>query len=129
MADDELPPPPPPPPSWGPPPAPTGGTDDRTLATLAHAGQIVGGFVVPLIIYLIKKDESPFVADQAREALNFSITVVLAMFVSFLLMLVLIGFLLFFVVMAGTIIFPILGAVAANRGEYYRYPICIRLVT
>lgn len=126
---DQTPPPPPPPPGSGNPAPATGGTDDRTMATLAHAGQLLGGFVVPLVIYLVKKDESVFVEDQAKEALNFSITVTLAAIASVLLMIVLIGFLLILVVMVGAVVFPILGAVASNRGEYYRYPICIRLVS
>ncbi|MDZ7676594.1 MAG: DUF4870 domain-containing protein [Acidimicrobiales bacterium] len=99
------------------------------MATLAHAGQLLGGFIVPLIIYLVKKDESPFVEDQAKEALNFSITITLASIVSFVLIFVLIGILLIVVVMVVAIVFPILGAVAASRGEYYRYPLCLRLVT
>ncbi len=127
MVDDALPPPPPPPPV-GPPPAPTGATDDTTLATLSHAGQLFGGFVVPLIIYLIKKDESPFVADQAREALNFSITVVIAMVVSVPLIFVLVGILTMLATMVLAFVLPIVAAVAASRGEWYRYPLCIRLV-
>ena len=112
----------------GPPPAPPGATDDRTLATLSHAGQLLGGFLVPLIIYLVKKDESPFVADQAREALNFSITVTLASIVSIPLIFVLVGILTLLATVVLGFIFPIVAAVAANRGEWYRYPVCIRLV-
>ena len=112
----------------GPPSAPMGATDDRTLATISHAGQLLGGVVVPLVIYLIKKDESPFVADQAKEALNFSITVVIASIVSIPLFFVLVGILTFLATMVLAFVLPIIAAVAANRGEWYRYPLCIRLV-
>lgn len=109
--------------------APMGGTDDRTWAVLAHAGAILFGFLAPLIIYLVKKDESPFIRHHAAEALNFSITVFIAFVVSFILIFVLIGLLLLPVVGIGSLILAIMAAIAANRGEWYRYPINIRMIS
>ena len=103
-------------------------TDDRTMALVAHLGQIFGGFIVPLIVYLVKKDQSAFVKHHAEEALNFAITTAIAMLVCVMLMFVLVGFLLLPILIIGHLVFVILAAVAANRGEWYRYPINLRLV-
>ncbi|WP_084965036.1 DUF4870 domain-containing protein [Thermoactinospora rubra] len=108
---------------------PRPGTDDTSLAMLAHLLGILTGFVGPLILYFVKKDESPYVRDQSAEALNFQITAFIAYMVSIVLMFVLIGFVMIFVVWIGALIFQIIAAMAANRGENYRYPINIRMVT
>jgi uncharacterized Tic20 family protein len=49
--------------------------DEKTMAMLAHGLPILVGFWAPLIIWLLKKDQSPYIAEQAKEALNFQITV------------------------------------------------------
>ena len=104
-------------------------SDERTMALLVHIGGIITGFIVPLIIWLIKKDESDFVDHHGREALNFQITVLIAMFVSAILTYVVIGCLLLPVVMIADIVFGVLAAVAANKGEWYKYPVSIRIVS
>ncbi|MFJ2031033.1 DUF4870 domain-containing protein [Streptosporangium sp. NPDC087985] len=130
----------PPPGPYGPPPgyghpAPPGmygprpGGDDTTMAMLAHLLGLLTWFVGPLVLYLVKKDESPYVRTQAAEALNFQLTLLIAYTVSWVLAFVLIGFVLMFVVWIGSIIWMILAAVAANRGENYRYPMNIRFVS
>jgi uncharacterized Tic20 family protein len=96
---------------------------------LAHVLGLLTSWVGPLILYLVKKDESPYVRQQAAEALNFQITVFIAWFVCLLLALVLIGFLLMFVVAIVYLIMSIMGAVAAYQGQNYRYPICFRFVS
>ena len=103
-------------------------SDDRTMATLAHALAIFSGFVGPLIIMLVKGDQSTYVKHHAVEALNFTITVTIAAFVSSLLILVLIGLLLLPIVLLGAVVLQIMAALAANRGEWYRYPLTLRLV-
>ncbi len=103
--------------------------DDRTMALLAHIGGILTGFLVPLIIWLIKKDQSEFVDHHGREALNFQITVIIAFFISAILTYVLIGCFMFAAVWIGDIVFGVLAAVAANKGEWYRYPISIRFIS
>ena len=96
----------------------------------ALAGFIVpfGNLLGPLIFWQIKKNEWPFADDQGKEALNFQITVTIAMLVSFVLVFVLIGFLLMLVVGIGALVFTILAAIKANEGVYYRYPWTLRLI-
>ncbi|GAA3124657.1 DUF4870 domain-containing protein [Streptosporangium carneum] len=108
---------------------PRPGTDDATMAMLAHLLGLLTSFIGPLVLYLAKKDESPYVRAQAAEALNFQLTLMIAYVVSWVLIFVLIGFLLIFVVWIGSLILMIMAAVAANRGENYRYPMNIRFVS
>ncbi len=107
--------------------SPGGIKEDPSLATLAHVLGLITGFIGPLIIYLVKSEEG-FVKDQAREALNFQITIVIAGFVSVILMAVLIGIVLIIVVGVIDVIFCIMAAVSASKGERYRYPINIRFI-
>lgn len=81
-----------------------------------------------LIVWLLKKDESPYISEQAREALNFQITLLIAYLIAGVLVFILIGFLLIFLVWLANIIFSILAAVAASKGENYRYPLSLRLI-
>lgn len=106
-----------------------GGGDPMGTAMLAHVLGIVAGFVGPLIIYLMYNDKDPFVRHHAAEALNFQITLFIAYMVSALLMIVIIGILLLPVVMVGAIVFGIQGAMAAKRGEWWVYPVNIRMVS
>ncbi|MFG2078424.1 DUF4870 domain-containing protein [Nonomuraea maritima] len=108
---------------------PRPGTDDTTMAMLCHLLGLVLSWVGPLIIYLTKKDESPYVRDQAAEALNFQITMFIGYIVSGFLVIAFIGLLLLPAVWIVSLIFHIMAAMAANRGERYRYPISIRMVT
>ena len=97
---------------------------------LAFSGFIVpfGSILGPLVLWLIKKNESPFVADQGKESLNFQITVLLAAVVSFVLCFVVIGFLLAVVVVIAWLVYTILGAIKASEGVAYRYPYTLRLI-
>ncbi|MEU0567050.1 DUF4870 domain-containing protein [Nonomuraea sp. NPDC005983] len=108
---------------------PRPGSDDTTMAMLAHLLGLVVSWVGPLIIYLMKKDESPYVRDQAAEALNFQITMFIGYLVAGVLTIVLIGLILLPLVWIVSLIFHIQAAIAANRGANYRYPIAIRLIT
>ncbi|MGS2641634.1 DUF4870 domain-containing protein [Streptosporangium sp. LJ11] len=114
-----------PPGTYGPRP----GSDDATMSMLAHLLGLLTSFVGPLVLYLAKKDESPYVRDQAAEALNFQLTVLIVYFVSWILAFVLIGFVLMFFLWVASIVMAIVAAVAANRGERYRYPMNIRFVS
>ncbi|MFD9945092.1 DUF4870 domain-containing protein [Nonomuraea sp. NPDC059023] len=107
---------------------PRPGTDDTTMAMLSHLLGLLVSWIGPLIIYLMKKDESPYVRDQAAEALNFQITMFIGYIVSFILTIVIIGFLLLPVVWIVSLIFHIQAAIATNKGENYRYPISIRMI-
>ena len=108
--------------------------DERNVAMLAHlsafAGLVVplGNIIAPLVIWLMQREKSAFVADQALESLNFNITVVLAGIVCGILVVIGIGVLLWLALgivwLAGTI----LGAVRAAEGLYYRHRFILRLV-
>jgi len=104
--------------------------DARTMALLAHILGIFTSFVVPLIIYLIKKDEDAFIADQSKEALNFHITVIIAYFALIVISIITVGFgaLLFPVLGLGVLILGIIAGIKANDGVAYRYPFTIRLI-
>lgn len=104
------------------------GSDEKTLALLAHIITLVSSFLGPLIIYLIKKDDSKFVAEHAKESLNFQITMALAAIVSAILIIVLIGILLLWLVSIATVVLVIIATIKASEGKQYRYPFCIRLI-
>ena len=90
-------------------------SDDRTMAVIAHVGQIFGGFIVPLIVYLVKKDQSAFVKHHAEEALNFAITTAIASIVCVILIFVLIGLLLLPILIIGHLVLVIMAALAAVK--------------
>jgi len=126
---------PPPDSPQSPPPAPAQAgaltevkSEDRTMAMLCHFLGIVTCFIGPLIIWLMKKDQSKFVDDQGKEALNFQITFLIAYAIAGLTCLVGIGFFIAPVVWIADIVFCVLGGMAANKGEKYRYPFAIRLI-
>lgn len=108
--------------------AQTPSNDDRNLAMLAHLLGIVSGFIGALIIWLIKKDQSAFVDEQGKEALNFQITMLIAFVGAWILMFVLIGALLMPLLLVANLVFCILAAVAVSKGEHYRYPVALRLL-
>ncbi len=103
--------------------------DDRNFAMLAHLLGIFTGFLGPLIIWLIKKDDSAFAGQEAREALNFQITLLIGYMVAGILIVILIGIPLLFALHIVNIIFSIIAAIASSKGESYRYPFAIRLVS
>lgn len=104
--------------------------EDRTLALLTHLSGIVLSFIVPLVLWLINKDKADkeFLNDQAKEALNFQITVVIAWVIAIVLSAIAIGFLLYPVIWIGNLILCILAGVKANEGVAYRYPFALRLI-
>lgn len=120
--------------------------EQRQWAMFAHLSALAGGiltsgwagsigcFIGPLVIWLVKKDTMPFVGDQAREALNFNITVAivfLALFVLGILTLG-IGFVLaiplWILIGIAWLVLTIMAAIKANDGVAYRYPFALRLV-
>ena len=137
----------PPPPSGDPnmPTTPSSGTpigyegavetnkDARLWGMLAHISGLIASFtglplLGPLIVWLIKKNEFPFVDDQGKEALNFQITMTIAILIAVPTMCIGIGFALVPLIALVGIIFSIIGAVKANEGIRYRYPFALRLV-
>jgi uncharacterized protein len=102
--------------------------DDKNIATITHLGGTVFSFVPGLLVWILKKDDSAYLAEQAKEALNFQITVLLAYFVAGILVWLLIGLLLLPLVWVVNIVFCIIAAISTSKGETYRYPFCLRLI-
>lgn len=100
-------------------------SDEKTMALLSHVLTFVAGFIAPLIIYLIKKDESAFVTEHAKESLNFQITIFLIIIV---LVVTIIGILLIWLVGIVALIFVIMATIKASEGKLYKYPFNLRLV-
>ena len=108
-------------------------SDERTWGMVAHlapfAGALVGlPFLGPLVVFLIYKDRSTFVRQNAAESLNFQLTLLIGYLISAVLVLVIVGFFTAAIIAIASIVLQILAAVAANRGEVYRYPLTIRFV-
>lgn len=88
----------------------------------------VGNIVGPLVIWLVKKEESPFVDDQGKESLNFQISMTIYGVVAFLLCFVFIGIPILVALGIYWLIIVIVACVKANNGEKFRYPLCIRFI-
>ncbi len=106
-------------------------SDEKLFAMLAHLLGIIACFIAPLVIWQIKKEESPFITDQSKEALNFQITIGIGYLIAMVLGAVSGGCLYIIVgplVGIASIVFSILGGLDANKGKAYRYPFALRLV-
>lgn len=109
---------------------------EQSWALWAHVGALLATipsgfllqFLVPLIIWLSQRDRSDFVADHAREALNFHLSLLLWTLIGLALSFVCVGFVILAAVPIVMIVCGILAAIAASRGEYYRYPVTFRFV-
>lgn len=103
---------------------------DRNWAMLSHLAALMALPVLnvlgPLVVWLIKKDQSPFVAAHAKEAVNFQITVLIGVFISLWMCFILIGFILLAAIALTNFICIILAAVKAKGGEPFRYPFSLR---
>ena len=123
----------------------TPSAEERQWAMFAHLSAqaaglvsgVVGGwgfFLGPLIIWLIKKDTMPFVADQAKEALNFSIMVSGIFLILWILTFITLGIgilltgPLMLIVGIGALVLMIMAGIKANEGVLYRYPVNVRLI-
>ena len=112
-------------PSARPPVTPSG--DDNLWIIFCHISPLLGvGIFVPLIVYLVKKDESPLITHHAKEALNFQISIVIY---SFVCAITCIGAPLIFFIVIGAMVLSIIAAVKATDPIPYRYPLTMRLIT
>jgi len=120
--------------------------EERQWAMFAHLSALLGGlltsgwagsigfFIGPLVIWLMKKDSMPFVNDQAKEALNFAITVSIACTALLLLTILSLGIgalltiPLMLIIGITALVLVIIAAMKANQGIAYRYPVSLRLV-
>ncbi|MDN4162864.1 DUF4870 domain-containing protein [Nocardioides abyssi] len=108
--------------------------DERTWGGAAHWSALIGAFVAlafigPLVVMLVKGNQSGYVRAQAVESLNFQLSILIYGIVSFVLVFVLVGFLLLPIVGLLWLVFTIIGSVKASNGELYRYPLTIRMVS
>lgn len=97
-------------------------------ALTIYIGIPFGNIIVPLIIWLIKKDEFAFVDAQGKESLNFQISMTIYAIVAGLSCLAVIGFILLPVIVVAHIVLIILATVKTNQGEAYIYPFTIKFI-
>lgn len=101
-------------------------SDDKLMATLIYVTSFFTSLILPLIIWLFKRDNSPFVDITGKNYLNFYISYIIWSTIAAILMVVLIGFVLLPIVMLLGLIFHIFGIVKAYKGEVYLPPLSIR---
>ena len=108
--------------------------DERTWAMLSHFSALCmfifpfGNILAPLIIWLIKKEEMSFVEDQAKEVLNFQISMTIYLIGSLILIIILIGIPVLIGLVIFNVIITIIAGIQANDGKCYRYPLNLRLI-
>src|SRR5881296_2073569 len=116
-------------PMSAPPPGPGASTDIRTWCVLCHAAALLGLFfhflghlLGPLIVWLVKRGDSPEVDAHGKESLNFQISMLIYSVISGILCLVLIGFVLLAILHVLNVVFVIIASIRASEGNFYRYP-------
>lgn len=107
--------------------------ESRNWATMGHLSafvQFVGipAFLGPLAVWLLKRDD-PFAADQAKEALNFNISILIYGILSAVAILLLVGLILLPIVAISWFVLVIVASVKASSGETYRYPFTLRFIS
>jgi uncharacterized Tic20 family protein len=105
-------------------------SDERTFAILSHILAIVPGIGIfgPLVIWLIKKDESSFVEANAKESLNFQLTMLICFIVSWILAFIVVGFFLLAALGITNVVLVIVATVKTSENKIYRYPFNFRLI-
>lgn len=106
----------------------TTSANDKNIAVLTHLAGIFFSFIPALIVWLLKKDDSAFIGEQSREALNFQITMVIGYMVAGVLSWILIGLLFFPILWLANLVFCLLAAINVSKGENYQYPFALRLI-
>lgn len=103
--------------------------NEKTLGIVMHVLCLVGFPILgPLIVWLVKKDQSSYIDQQGRELLNFQLSFLLYAFLSFLLCFILIGIPFLIGIGVATVVLTIIGIVNASEGKVYRFPLTIRLL-
>ena len=97
-------------------------------ALVAYIGIPFGHIIGPLVVWLLKKDEFPFVDDQGKESLNFQISMTIYGIVALILCFVVVGFVLLLALAIADLVLVILATVSASSGKAYRYPVTIRFI-
>ncbi|RYG69689.1 DUF4870 domain-containing protein [bacterium] len=111
-------------------------SEEKNWGMLCHLSALAGfiglpyGNVLgPLIVWLIKKNDSPFIDAQGKESLNFHLSMAIYLTIAVISLFVLVGFVLLPIVYIFGLIYTIIGAVAASNGQNYRYPLTIRFLS
>ena len=115
--------------------SPQASKEEQNWAMIAHLSAL-SGFIIPfgnvigpLVVWLMKKDTMPLVDQHGKEALNFQITVSIAVLVCLPLMLILIGIPLLFIVGIGALVLTIMAGINVANGQLdYKYPFALRLL-
>jgi uncharacterized Tic20 family protein len=102
-------------------------SEDRNMAMLCHVGGILG-FVIPLVVWLVFKDKSKFVDAHGKEVVNFQLTLLIVNVCNIVLVMCLIGIITLLATIIFSLVLHIQGALAASRGDSFRYPLCIRFI-
>lgn len=109
--------------------SPRPASNDKLLAILCHLSAFLGvPLLLPLIVYLVAKEDSPFVRNQARETLNFHLSLCFYTLICAPLVLIAIGIPLMMAIGVFGVVVAIIAAVKVGDGVSYRYPLCIRLI-
>lgn len=109
-------------------------TTQRQWATACHLLGLISltapviGVLAPLILWLLKREQFPLVDDQGRESVNFQLSVLIYLAVASATFCVGVGFVFVPAVLLFNLVMIIQAAVTANRGQAYRYPLCIRFI-
>jgi uncharacterized protein len=106
--------------------APT--SDERTMAILSHILALVANIIGPLIIYLVKKDESEYVREHAKESLNFQLSMMILAFISIPLIFLIVGVFMLMAIGLLSLICIIIASIKASDNKLYRYPLNFRLI-
>jgi len=102
--------------------------DDKNIATITHLAGTIFFFIPALVVWILKKADNAYLADQAKEALNFQITILIAMIIAKAMLWILVGFALVPLVFLANLVFCIIAAISTSKGTTYRYPFCLRLI-
>src|SRR5437870_13516941 len=118
-----------------PPPPPSTSSDVRTWCVLCHAAALLGLFfhflghiLGPLVVWLVKRGDSPEIDAYGKESVNFQLSMLIYSIISGILCLVLIGFVLLAILHVLNVVFVIIASIRASEGNFYRYPLTIRFL-
>ena len=103
-------------------------SDEKNMALLAHVLTLVVGFIGPLVIYLVKQDESEFVRRHAAESLNFQISVFIYALCCIPLVFIIVGIPLLIIIGLSALVLTIVATIKAAEGNPYKYPFTLHLI-
>lgn len=109
------------------PPTPLTREQDVQWGSFAHLGGVLG-FLPSLIIWIVFKDRGSFTDTEAKEALNFQITIAIGYVIAYVLIFIFIGAILWWALWILSAVFSVIAFLRAKDGNHYRYPFAIRLI-